>query len=181
MTTPIILNVVIVTTKHLLHVYHCQQSILVQCSLSSIFRPMTVFKFKWLLKILVCWFWGARSQRAHCLFGGRPKGHIRAPKGRSALWKRPSKSPALHLRMSVYRVTSLIKFPVINYKRVCVLGKQNFCLFLWFTSCHKIFHTLCSAVYTCSNLDWRRFVMALFRSLHPIDSVPFPKLSRVWC
>ena len=30
MTTPIILNVVIVSTKHLLHVYHCQQSILVQ-------------------------------------------------------------------------------------------------------------------------------------------------------
>ena len=28
LTTPIILNVVIVSTKHLLHVYHCQQSIL---------------------------------------------------------------------------------------------------------------------------------------------------------
>ena len=30
MTTPIILNVVIISTKHLLHVYYCQQSILVQ-------------------------------------------------------------------------------------------------------------------------------------------------------
>ena len=30
MTTPLILNVVIVTTKHLFHVCHCQQSILVQ-------------------------------------------------------------------------------------------------------------------------------------------------------
>ena len=30
MTTPIILNVVIVSTKRLLHVYYCQQSILVQ-------------------------------------------------------------------------------------------------------------------------------------------------------
>ena len=30
LTTPIILNVVIVSTKRLLHVYYCQQSILVQ-------------------------------------------------------------------------------------------------------------------------------------------------------
>ena len=30
MTTPLILNVVIVSTKHLLHVYHCQQNILVE-------------------------------------------------------------------------------------------------------------------------------------------------------
>ena len=30
MTTPIILNVVIVTNQHLLQVYHCQQSILVE-------------------------------------------------------------------------------------------------------------------------------------------------------
>ena len=111
----------------------------------------------------------------------------RAPKGRSALWKRPSKNPALHhLRMSVYCVTSLIKFPVILhkllYKRVCALGKQNFCgtvantvcgLFLWSAnfhyfcgspSCHEIFHTLCSSVYTCSNLDRRRFVMFFFFS-----------------
>ena len=29
MIMPLILNVVIVSTKHLLHVYHCQQSILV--------------------------------------------------------------------------------------------------------------------------------------------------------
>ena len=26
---------------------------------------------------------------------GRPKGHIRGPKGHSALWKRPSENPAL--------------------------------------------------------------------------------------
>ena len=35
------------------------------------------------------------SQRAHCWFWGRPKGHIRAPKGHSALWKRPSENPVL--------------------------------------------------------------------------------------
>ena len=49
MTTPLILNVV--STKHLLHVYHCQQ--IYQCSLSSIFIVQSVFKFmqfKWLLK-----------------------------------------------------------------------------------------------------------------------------------
>ena len=34
MTTPIILNVVIVSTKHLLHVYHCHQSILAQFNVS---------------------------------------------------------------------------------------------------------------------------------------------------
>ena len=33
MTTPIILNVVIVSTKHLLHVCYCQQSILAQFNL----------------------------------------------------------------------------------------------------------------------------------------------------
>jgi len=77
------------------------------------------------------------------------------------------------------------------------LGKQNFCgtvantvcgLFPWGAnfhyfcgspSCHEIFHTLCSAVYMCSNLDRRCFVMALFRNLRPIDSVPFLKLSCV--
>jgi len=34
-----------------------------------------------------------------------------------------------------------------------------------FHSCTKIFHTLCSADYTCSNLDWQRFVTALFHYL----------------
>ena len=45
MTTPIILNVVIVSTKHLLQAStkHFSQ---VQCSLSAIFRAQTVFKFK---------------------------------------------------------------------------------------------------------------------------------------
>ena len=48
MTTPLILNVVILSTKHLLHVYHCQQRILsqVQCSQSSVVRAQTVLKFK---------------------------------------------------------------------------------------------------------------------------------------
>jgi len=32
------------------------------------------------------------SQRAHCFFCDRPKGHIRAPKGHSALWKRPGEN-----------------------------------------------------------------------------------------
>ena len=34
------------------------------------------------------------SQRAHYWFLGRPKGHIRGPKGHSALWKRPSENAA---------------------------------------------------------------------------------------
>ena len=68
------------------------------------------------------------------------------------------------------------------------LGKQIFCgtvantvcgLFPWGAnfhyfcgspSCYEIFHTLCSTVYTCSNLDRRCFVMALFRNLCPINS-----------
>ena len=33
------------------------------------------------------------NQRAHYWFLGRPKGHIRGPKGHSALWKRPSENP----------------------------------------------------------------------------------------
>ena len=33
MAAPIILNVVIVTTKHLLHAYHCQQSISVKLNI----------------------------------------------------------------------------------------------------------------------------------------------------
>ena len=33
------------------------------------------------------------NQRAHYWFLGRPKGHIRAPKGYSALWKRPGENP----------------------------------------------------------------------------------------
>ena len=47
-TTPLILNVVILSTKRLLHVYHCQQRILsqVQCSQSSVIRAQTVLKFK---------------------------------------------------------------------------------------------------------------------------------------
>ena len=32
------------------------------------------------------------SQRAHCFFCGRPKEHIRAPKGHSAFWKRHSEN-----------------------------------------------------------------------------------------
>ena len=35
------------------------------------------------------------SQRAHCWFLGRPKGHIRVSKGHSALWKRPSQNPVV--------------------------------------------------------------------------------------
>jgi len=32
------------------------------------------------------------SQRAHCFFFGRPKGHIRTLKGHSALWNCPSEN-----------------------------------------------------------------------------------------
>ena len=35
------------------------------------------------------------NQRAHYWFLGRPKGHIRAPKGYSALWKRPRENPGV--------------------------------------------------------------------------------------
>ena len=35
------------------------------------------------------------SQRAHYWFLGRPKGHIRGPKGHSALWKRPSENAGI--------------------------------------------------------------------------------------
>ena len=34
-------------------------------------------------------------------------------------------------------------------------------------STHEIFHTLCKAVYMCSNLDRRCFVLALFHYLGP--------------
>ena len=37
------------------------------------------------------------NQRAYYWFLSRPKGHIRVPKGHSALWKRPSENPALVL------------------------------------------------------------------------------------
>ena len=36
------------------------------------------------------------NQRAHYWLLGRPKGHIRGPKGHSALWKRPSENPGAH-------------------------------------------------------------------------------------
>ena len=79
----------------------------VQCSLSSIFRAWTVLKFKqfkWLLKI--CWFWGGAKEhivsfvadpKGTLFLCGRPKGHIRAPKGHSVLWKRPSENPGRDL------------------------------------------------------------------------------------
>ena len=41
MTTPLILIVVIVSTKHLLHVYHCQQNILVEFNIHWV-RVQTV-------------------------------------------------------------------------------------------------------------------------------------------
>ena len=37
------------------------------------------------------------SQRAHCWFWGGAKGHIRGPKGHSALWKRPSENPGPYI------------------------------------------------------------------------------------
>ena len=41
----------------------------------------------------MCWSWGEPNNIVG--FGSRPKGHIRGPKGNSALWKRPSKNPAV--------------------------------------------------------------------------------------
>ena len=42
-------------------------------------------------KIVCLWL----TQRAHCWFWGRPKGHIRGPKGHSALRYRPSENIGL--------------------------------------------------------------------------------------
>ena len=99
MTTPIILNVVIVSTKHFLQVYHCQQSISsVQCSLSSILRAQTVFFYVQVVEVAVKNMLVLRwNQRAHYWFWGRPKGHIRGPKGHSALWKRPSENTGWYI------------------------------------------------------------------------------------
>ena len=52
--------------------------------------------FKLVLKI--CWW----SQRAHYWFWGRPKGHIRGPKGHSALCKRPSENTACDRMVELY-------------------------------------------------------------------------------
>ena len=85
MIMPLILNVVIVSTKHLLHVYHCQQSILVFIK-SSIQSPDS-FKVQVVqvtIENLLVLGW---IRRAHCWFWDRPKRLIRAPKGHSALWK----------------------------------------------------------------------------------------------
>ena len=64
MTTPIILNVVIVTTKSLSAKYFI------------IFRAQTVQMVQVTVKNMLVLRW---SQRAHCFFCGRPKGHVRAP------------------------------------------------------------------------------------------------------
>ena len=59
----------------------------------------------------------------------------------------------------------------VPYSRLFLWG-ANFRYFRGFTRVSrnfpptKIFHTLCCAVYTCSNLDRRRFVMVLFCNLH---------------
>ena len=90
MTTPLVLNVVIVSTKHLLHVYHCQQSILLNVGIQSP-DSFYVQVVQVGVKNMLVLRW---SQRAHCFFCSRPKGHIRAPKGYIALWKRPSENPA---------------------------------------------------------------------------------------
>ena len=81
MTTPLILNVVIVTTKCLLHVYYCQQSILAQFNVPQVLysEPRQ--------------FLSSGTKRHISGF----KGHIRDPKGHSALWKRPSENPALNV------------------------------------------------------------------------------------
>ena len=85
--------------------YHCQQSILVQFnfSLSSIFRAQTVF----LLNMLVLRW----SQRAYYWFWGRPKGHIRAPKGHHALWKRPSENLGSDVKFDFVRELHAITIP----------------------------------------------------------------------
>ena len=51
------------------------------------------------------------SQRAYL---GRPKGHIKAPKGYSALWKRPSKNPDLFMNASIGLVGWLVGLLVIE-------------------------------------------------------------------
>ena len=87
MTTPLILNVVTVSTKHLLDVYHCQQN-------TSMFTEFYIQNadtyFTWLLKYIVSWG-GAKGHFVG--FGALPKGHIRGPnKGHSALLEEPSEN-----------------------------------------------------------------------------------------
>ena len=55
------------------------------------------------------------NQRAHYWFLGRPKGHIRGPKGLSALWKRPSENPVCIL--SVVRVGHLLAICEVLFRR----------------------------------------------------------------
>ena len=81
MAISLILNVVIVLPKMFvacapLSTRHFSW---VQCSLSSTLKVEVVQ-----VAVKICWFWGG-ANRAHCFFCGRPKGHIRAPKGHSAL------------------------------------------------------------------------------------------------
>ena len=73
MTTPLILNVVIVSTKHLLHVYHCQQSILVEFNAHK-FYIQSPDSFQ------VLGIWG--GTKGHIIgFWADPKGTLWAPKG----------------------------------------------------------------------------------------------------
>ena len=79
---------------------------------------------------------------------------------------------SLHVVADKWRDSGFEQFTLILYSGLFSWG-ANFHYFHGAPkfSTHKIFHTLRSTVCTCSNLDQRRFVMALFRYLHPIDSV----------
>ena len=94
------LDIVVVSTMQLLHVYLCQQSILVKFNVDWVpyleSRQFSKFKYRGVLQvavknILVL----GQSQRAHCWFRGGAKEHIvdfgANPKGTLesiALWKR---------------------------------------------------------------------------------------------
>ena len=67
------------------------------------------------------------SQRAHYWFWVRPKGHIRAPKGHRALWKRPSENLAgsyMYLRADkyVYKVVNLFSdLHTLFFQSLCTI------------------------------------------------------------
>ena len=77
MDTPIILNLVIVSTKQFLHVYHCQQNIVVKFNVHQgfIFGAQTAFMyyFKWVLKKIVGF--GVKPKGALVVLGQTQRGY----------------------------------------------------------------------------------------------------------
>ena len=62
------------------------------------------------------------SQRAHYWFLGRPKGHIRGPKGHSALWKRPSENADLQAAVKITHTIGFLE-TVLSLMTVDAMGQ----------------------------------------------------------